>query len=695
MTDAVETMAPSYAPRRAAPVGTEPRAHGARVRPVIFRLLFVAVAVIVAIQVVGAFLLATRSAQLARRDAQTHLSALLTSRAKLMATPLWTLHYESVDSMLDEMLDDPYVVSASVYDSAGALVAAKSAQAPGDASFARTEPIVFENGNIRADAGRIEASLTDAPIASAYWTSLSEGLAIATLSASAIIIALWIATQKFIGRPLALITAAIERSQSGEGKRHRVLWDSDDELGAVVRAFNSMQEFADRSEEALVSANRRLDFLARHDPLTDLPNRRSFEDRLLRLVGGAPAESHPFAVHIVDLDAFKEVNDTLGHAAGDRLLRHVGRQLRIAVAEDGFVSRLGGDEFAVLQIDGVGEADVRAFAERLQTAVKAPLRILDTTLQTHATIGVAMLDHEVWDVARILSMADIALYHAKRSARGSITFLTHEMRQAHERRRTTEVEIAAGLPRGEFVLHFQPQVALATGRIVGLEALVRWRHPTRGVLGPGEFLPILEDMGLSVQLGGQLIVEACKAARRLKDLGHGDIRIAVNLSAAQIIDPNLVHHFVAQLAKADIPGSALEAEITEGTLIRHLVDAQEVLSRLRELGMSVALDDFGTGYSSLAYVRRFPIDRIKLDRSFVSELPEIVETAAIVRVVRDLAKALEIEVVAEGIERTIEAQCLLDEGIGIAQGYLFSRARPFDEICALLQETRGVMREIA
>jgi len=237
-------------------------------------------------------------------------------------------------------------------------------------------------------------------------------------------------------------------------------------------------------------------------------------------------------------------------------------------------------------------------------------------------------------------------------------------------------------------LFFQPQVDMESGCPVGLEALARWQHPMHGLLGPMEFLPLIEGMGLSSEFGAHIVREGCRAARLLQDRGHHDLRVAVNLAPAQLIDRYLTQLFVQQISTLQLPAGSLEAEITEGALIRDPANAKKVLSGLRRLGVSVALDDFGTGYSSLAYLRRFPIDRIKLDRSFVRELPETRETAAIVRAIRDLAGALGVELIAEGIEREAEAHFLLAENVRIAQGYLYCKPRPLDDICAWLVEQR-------
>jgi diguanylate cyclase (GGDEF)-like protein len=648
--------------------------------------LFVAVAAVFTVHLAGALVIAVVASNSAQRELDERLAVILDSRAKLMAAPLWKMQYESVAAVLKELAANPEIVCGRVYDDSGAIIATTRSEGEGEATITRSQPIVYKDGNIQARAGLLEVQVAREPIADAFWRSLQPALLIALMATGAIIIGIWIASQKYIGRPLTLIATAIDRSRA-DGKRHKVQWDSDDEFGAVTRAFNAMQDAAERGEHALHAANRRLDFLALHDELTGLPNRRSFEERLRQAAEALGDEAGALAVHFIDLDDFKGINDTLGHAAGDKLLRHVGQRLRVTVGEAGFAARFGGDEFVVLQRGVADEADARRLAERLIAAIEQPCVLYSNTVRTGASIGIALMEGDPAEVVRLLSLADIALYQAKRENRGTISFLTRAARDQHSRRRRMESDIRVALEQRQFLLHFQPQVRLDTLRPVAVEALVRWQHPVDGLMSPTEFLPIVDELGLSTQLGALVIDEACRAARQLRDRGHR-IRVAVNLSGAQLVDHGLVQQLEAKLDEFRLPAAALEVEITEVALIRDPHNAQSILCALRELGITISLDDFGTGYSSLAYLRRFPIDRIKLDRSFVRELPEFAETAAIVRAIKSLSEALRVDLVAEGTEREAEAQFLEREGILTVQGYLHCKPVPLADLCAWL-DRRG------
>jgi diguanylate cyclase (GGDEF)-like protein len=662
-------------------------------RSVLFRLLFVAVAAVFTVQLAGALVIAGAAWKSAEHQLDERLATILDSRAQLVAAPLWRMQYEHVTAVLKELVGNEAIVSASAYDDLGAVVATANGEEESGPTIVRSHPIAYRDGNILAPAGRLEVEVTRGAIVAAFWQSLAHAIVIALLATVAITVGIFIATQKYIGRPLTLIATAIERSRA-DGKRHKVEWLSDDEFGAVAKAFNAMQDAADRSEHALHAANRRLDFLALHDELTGLPNRRSFEERL-RLAAKAAHGAEALAVHFIDLDDFKGINDTLGHAAGDRLLRHVGERLRACIGNAGFAARFGGDEFVVLQT-GVGdETSARRFAERLMEAVGQPCFLNSNAIRTGASIGVALMEGGPAEVVRLLSLADIALYQAKRESRGTISFLTRTARDEHDRRRRMEADIRRALDERQFVLFFQPQVRLDTARSVAVEALVRWQHPVDGLMSPGEFLPLVDELGLSAQLGAWVVEAACGAARRLAERGHADVRVAVNLAGAQLVDHSLVRQLEDNMARLAVPASALEVEITEVALIRDPHNAENILSALRRLGITIALDDFGTGYSSLAYLRRFPIDRIKLDRSFVRELPEFEQTAAIVRAICGLSKALGVELVAEGIEREAEAAFLEREGIATAQGYLYCRPLPLDDICAFLDRERRAVSKAA
>ena len=652
------------------------------------RLLLVAVVAVCLVHLVGAVAITVITAGSAERRFEEHVSAVLESRAKLLAAPLWKMQFNTLNSILSELAGDPAIVSMMVVDDTGTVVARMGGGTPAATGVMRSAPIIYQDGNIRSRAGHLEMAVSRAPVEAAYWLLLEQSLLIAALATLAIIAGLWFATQRYIGRPLRLIGAAIERSRT-DGRRYPVEWDSDDEFGSLARAFNAMQREAEDGEVALREANQRLDFLAMHDELTGLPNRRSFEERLMRAAGAADRHATTLAVHFIDLDDFKAVNDTLGHAAGDGLLRHVADRLRSLVDGDNLVARFGGDEFVVLQTGVAGEADAQHFAGRLLESVRQSCELKGHVWQASASIGIALMESAAQaNVSQLLSNADIALYEAKRKRRGTISFLTSTRHDEHSRRRELERAIRTMVGWSEFVLHFQPQIDLQFGRPIGLEALVRWDHPSLGRLAPNEFLPLVESMGLETELGAHLIREACRAVRQLQDRGLTGLRVAVNLAPAQLSDRHLTQLFVQQISTLQLPSHALEVEVTEGALIRDPARAKKLLLDLGKLGISVALDDFGTGYSSLSYLRRFPIDRIKLDRSFVRELPETMETAAIVRAIRDLAMALDIELVAEGVEREAEAAFLLSEDIRAAQGYLYCKPGPLDEICAWLESRR-------
>jgi diguanylate cyclase (GGDEF)-like protein/PAS domain S-box-containing protein len=430
----------------------------------------------------------------------------------------------------------------------------------------------------------------------------------------------------------------------------------------------------------------RLSHMARHDALTGLPNRVLFRERLARALdrGGA------LAVLYVDLDAFKDVNDALGHPIGDALLRLVAERLRASVREADTVARLGGDEFAIVAAGGAAEA-AGALARAVIDLLSEPYQVEGQDVVIGASIGIVLAPADGSDADRLLKNADMALYQAKADGRATWRFFDPGMEARQQSRRSIELDLRAALPKRQFTIHYQPAIDLATSTISGFEALLRWQHPQRGMIAPDEFIPLAEDIGLIVPLGEWVLRQACEEAVHWPD----DIRVAVNLSAAQFRSRNLVQTVVMALAASGLPPRRLELEITETVLLRENDANLAVLHQLRGLGVRIALDDFGTGYSSLSYLRSFPFDKIKIDRSFVRDLPDNPGCRTIIRSVAELASGLGMVTTAEGVETLHQMNELRVEGCTEAQGFLFSPPRPASQVREILTKFRGAVEAAA
>jgi diguanylate cyclase (GGDEF)-like protein len=423
----------------------------------------------------------------------------------------------------------------------------------------------------------------------------------------------------------------------------------------------------------------RIAHLTRHDPLTDLSNRAQFHESLRQSLGWIRRGGR-LAVLLLDLDHFKTINDTLGHPVGDELLKAVAARLQQCVGETATVGRLGGDEFGVLQIRIQHPSDTAALAVQIQQAVSAPYELNGHHLLINVSIGIALSPDEGLDADSLLRNADIALYGAKASGRGSYKFFEKAMDDRMKLQRVLELDLRMALEQGEFELHYQPILNLETDTICGCEALLRWNHPTRGLIPPAEFIPLAEDTGLIAGIGEWVLRTACAAAATWPD----DIRVAVNVSPVQLHGDGLLDAVLDALHGTGLAPHRLEIEITEAILMRNNETTLDTLQRLRKLGIRIAMDDFGTGFSSLSYLRRFPFDKIKIDQSFVRGLSETPESGAIVRTVAKLAASFRMTTTAEGVETDLQRRVVKASGCTEMQGYLFSRPRTAAAIVQLL-----------
>jgi diguanylate cyclase (GGDEF)-like protein/PAS domain S-box-containing protein len=452
-----------------------------------------------------------------------------------------------------------------------------------------------------------------------------------------------------------------------------------DRLGGVIGAVMVTHDVTVARE-----LSQRLARLALHDGLTDVANRTLLSDRLDQAMLRAKRGGTTVAVLYIDLDRFKHINDSLGHAVGDELLRSVAQRLQACVRSSDTVSRHGGDEFIVLLADVVQPHDAAMCAEKIIAALEEPHRIAGHDLRISASIGIAIFPGDAGDADMLMRNADFAMYQAKYSGRNNYQFFKADMNANAMERQSVELDLRQAIAREEFVLNYQPKVNLSTGAVVGVEALIRWLRPHRGIVPPARFIPVAEESGLILPIGRWTLDSACRQARAWKDEGLSPVAIAINVSAVELRGKDFLLNVRQILERNRIEPQFLELELTETFMMQDWRTTAEILRALKELGVRIALDDFGTGYSSLSYMRRFPIDALKIDQSFVRDMTNDADDASIVSAVINMGRSLNMRVVAEGIQTRDQLELLREHRCPEGQGFYFGPPVPAAELTELL-----------
>ncbi|MEK6747857.1 MAG: bifunctional diguanylate cyclase/phosphodiesterase [Pseudomonadota bacterium] len=434
------------------------------------------------------------------------------------------------------------------------------------------------------------------------------------------------------------------------------------------------------------AAGARMAFLALHDPLTELPNRVQFLQRLIQEVAYANRHHAHLAILQMGLDHFKAINDRVGHSGGDRLLVDVARRIRATIRAEDYVARLGSDHFAIVVRSAKNTQQVTTIARNLLTAMVEPLIVDGKDLLATASIGIAMFPDDANDAEKLMYRADIAMYQAKKTGRNNMHFYSAVLDKNISRRVQIEADLRHAIERDELVLYYQPIVNPMTRRVRLFEALVRWKHSSGTMIQPAEFIPIAEESGLILPIGQWILRQACSDMRRWYEAGTRDLAVAVNVSSQQLRRPGLVAQVKEILAESSLPSSCLELEITEGTLVDNLDVSTVTMLELRNHGVRFAIDDFGTGYSCMNYLARLPVDKMKIDRSFLSDIEPGSSNETIIKAIIALAHQLRITVVAEGVETEDQLTFLLENGCDAMQGFYFSRPVPFEATLKMLNE---------
>ncbi|OBZ15965.1 EAL domain-containing protein [Bacillus sp. FJAT-26390] len=436
--------------------------------------------------------------------------------------------------------------------------------------------------------------------------------------------------------------------------------------------------FKDITEE--IKAKQKIRHLAFHDELTGLPNRRMFNQAIAQAMEVSSISKSPFAVMVLDIDRFKMINDSLGHTIGDQFLKEVSMRIQQSAAGHNVVlARMGGDEFTLLCRDYDSQETIKSLANQIISFIQAPYRLKDSDFYVSASIGIALFPGDGQDAVQLLKNADTAMYEVKKRGKNGYQFFTNELDQILQEKIELESDLRKAIERGELLLHYQPQIRTEDHAMIGIEALARWMHPTKGLLSPAIFIPLAEETGLIYEMGTWVLREACMQMRKWHEEGGPLIPISVNLSSQQFHQPKLAEYIMAILEETGLEPQYLELEITESMMMDATVSSS-ILNQLNEYGIKISLDDFGTGYSSLSYLKMFPIHKVKIDRSFIRDITENNDDKAIVATIIAMAQHLNMEVIAEGIETKDQLDILTDNECGKIQGYYFSKPLPANDV---------------
>ena len=523
--------------------------------------------------------------------------------------------------------------------------------------------------------------------------------------------------QRIITDPLLRLSAIARQVSTEKNYSVRVIGEGKDELGNLITDFNTMldeiqsrdnelrenrlqleERVAQRtreleiandqlelSKEQAESVASRMEYHAHHDALTGLPNRILLNDRITNELAHARRQQTNTALLFLDLDRFKIINDSLGHAVGDQLLRVIARRLNNCVRDEDTVARLGGDEFMILLPRISGSADAGRIAKKVIECLVDPISCNGHELHITTSIGISIYPYDGADVESLIKHADISMYRAKELGRNKAVYYTAEMNAGSRKRLAMETNLRTALEKNQLKLFYQPKVDISRNLIVGVEALLRWEHPTMGFISPLDFIPVAEDTGLIVPIGEWVLHTAFKQLQQWHNAGFTDLTVAVNLSSVQLSRTGFEDVVAQALSDSGLDASMTELEITENVAMENIDSAIIILEKLKCMGVSVAMDDFGTGYSSLSYLRRLPIDTVKIDKSFVREIPDSAEDVTIAQAIIAMAKSLKLSLVVEGVENVRQLNFFRQQNVNIVQGYLFSQPVEASELLKMLE----------